>query len=376
MKVTVIPTITDFPWGAPGHCMGALVEELLVAGHEVQWFVAPIDFGNPHVTRLAECGAIVVLLPPPAKTYLRMAPMRRMLDRWRAGAKDLSALVDAFDPEHIFLNQGGTWCGTMPQFFPVLRKRLDRFSLVCHLNHPMPAMTGEKLEQARWLAGNARRMFFNSRWTRELAEIQIAGPIRSAAYFQYPVRFEFKEPLPWPEASVPQLAMVNRLDALHKGIDLAIEAVARLNNEGAPLNLTVVGRGPDERYLRDLVGWRGVADRVQLLPYTEDLAAFWASHELLLLPSRYEGLAVSMIEAMGFGRPVLRTPYGGCEEWIEEDVNGFVCPAAEADLLVATLKRALAERRRWREMGLAAHAKIKRDLDLRPGRVFLEALRP
>jgi glycosyltransferase involved in cell wall biosynthesis len=82
-----------------------------------------------------------------------------------------------------------------------------------------------------------------------------------------------------------------------------------------------------------------------------------------------------MIEAMGFGRPVLRTPYGGCSEWIEDGENGFVCPAAEVDVLVETLKRALSERSRWREMGLAAHAKIKRDLDLRPARVFLEALR-
>lgn len=47
MKVTVIPTITAFPWGAPGHCMAALVEELLEAGHKVQWFVAAIDLAHP-----------------------------------------------------------------------------------------------------------------------------------------------------------------------------------------------------------------------------------------------------------------------------------------------------------------------------------------
>ena len=55
-------------------------------------------------------------------------------------------------------------------------------------------------------------------------------------------------------------------------------------------------------------------------------------------------------------------------------MNGFVCPRADVESLVETLERALAERHRWREMGLAAHAKIKRDLDPRPARVFLEAL--
>jgi hypothetical protein len=376
MRVTVIPTITAYPWGAPGECMGGLVEELVVAGHEVQWFVAPIDLGNAKVASLAERGASVVPLPPPARHYVRMAKARRMLDRWRSGAKDLETLVNAFNPDHVFLNQGGTWCGTASQFFPVLRARPGCFSLICHLNQPTAPMPEGTWERARWAAGNASRMFFNSRWTHRLAEKQIAGGIASAGYFQYPVRFMFKEPLAWPGSSVPKLAMVNRLDALHKGIDLAIESVACLKKEGVIVELTVVGRGPDERYLCDLAAWLDVSERVRFLPYTEDLASFWADQEILLLPSRYEGLAVSMIEAMGFGRPVLRTPYGGCEEWIEDGVNGFVCPAAEVDLLVATLKRALAVRDRWREMGLAAHAKIKRDLDPLPARVFLEALRP
>jgi glycosyltransferase involved in cell wall biosynthesis len=358
--------------------MGALVEELLLAGHQVQWFVAPIDLQYPEVVRLAARGAgvIALALPPPSKTYLRMAALRRKLDGWLCRSRDLRQLVAAFDPDHIYLNQGGTWCGTMDQFYPVLEARPGRFSLICHLNHPMAVMTGRTMEQARWLAGNASRMFFNSRWTHVLAEKQIARSIAAGAYFQYPVRFSFDEPLAWPSGTVPTIAMVNRLDSLHKGIDLAIESVACLKREGVIVELTIVGRGPDEHYIRDLALWLDVGERVRFLPYTEDLASFWADQEILLLPSRYEGLAVSMMEAMGFARPVLRTPYGGCEEWIEEDVNGFVCPAAEVDLLVQTLKRALAERGRWREMGLAAHAKIKCDLNPRPARAFLDALQP
>jgi len=104
------------------------------------------------------------------------------------------------------------------------------------------------------------------------------------------------------------------------------------------------------------------------------LQNFWAGHELLLLPSRFEGLAVSMVEAMGFGRPVIRTPYGGCEEWMEDGRNGYVCPAPEVSLLVETLKRALAERERWPEMGRRAHEKVEANLDPDPGRVFLESL--
>jgi glycosyltransferase involved in cell wall biosynthesis len=77
---------------------------------------------------------------------------------------------------------------------------------------------------------------------------------------------------------------------------------------------------------------------------------------------------------MSCGRPVLRTPLGGCEEWIEDGVNGFVCPQADVKSLVDTLEKAVAMRNRWRGIGLAANAKIKAQLDPRPGRVFLEAL--
>ena len=138
----------------------------------------------------------------------------------------------------------------------------------------------------------------------------------------------------------------------------------------------MVGNGPDVAYLQDYARFRGVEDIVRFSGWKTDLAAVWSECELMLLPSRFEGLAVSMLEAMSFGRPVLRTPYGGCSEWIEDGVNGFVCPAAEVGALVETLKRALAVREHWREMGLAAHGKIKRELDPRPARVFLEALRP
>ena len=68
-----------------------------------------------------------------------------------------------------------------------------------------------------------------------------------------------------------------------------------------------------------------------------------------------------MTEAIGFGRPVIATAVGGASEWIADGVNGFLCPVAEEGLLIGTLKRALEERHRWKDMGLAAHRKIKKN---------------
>ena len=376
MKVTVIPTVTDFPWGAPGHCMGALVEELLDAGHKVQWFVAPIDLDHPDVARLAARGADVVPLPSPPKIYHRMAGFRHMLDQWLSGEAQLHQLVGEFGPDHIFVNDGGTWSGADGELFEVLQVHMGRYSIISHLNHPQSAFAGDWFDRARILAKNAKQFFFNSKWSCRLAEEQIAQSIDNSAFYQLPLRSYPETPMPWPQSKTARLAMVTRLDAFHKGLDVALLAFSKLRKGSTDAQLTIVGRGPDEEYLRALAHYLKLGNAVTFKPYQENLADLWANEEVLLLPSRFEGLGVSMLEAMSFGRPVLRTPYGGCEEWIEDGVNGFVCPAAEVDLLAATLKRALAERHRWCEMGLAAHEKIKRDLDPRPARVFLEALRP
>ena len=219
----------------------------------------------------------------------------------------------------------------------------------------------------------AKRVFFRSTWTHGLAETQIAKAIPQVAYFQCPVRFEFDSPLPWPDSDVPRLAMVNRMDVYHKGIDLVFEAIARLMREGTRLQLGIYGNGEDEDYVREYCKFLGIEELVVFHGHTDNVEDLWLREELLLLPSRFEGLAVAMTEAMGFGGPFANS-VGGAAEWVEDGINGYICAAPEVDLLTGTLRRALSERANWRAMGLKAHEKIKRQLDPKPGRVFLQAL--
>ena len=375
MRIAVVPIIRDHPWGAPGHCMGALVESLLGAGHEVLWFVAPIDWENPAVQRLEHLGAIVQPLPDgDFPTFVRLGRLRRSIWELSRGGRELKSQLREFRPDHIFLNQAGTWCGLGAEVFEVLAEYPDRYSLICHLNQAAAPFVGSGLDRARSVMRRARTVFFNSSWTWRLAERQIAESIPNAATFQYPVRFAFGEPLAWPENRVPRLAMDNRLDTHQKGIDLALEAIAGLKAEGIETRLSIFGSGPERDFLGDLVRFLGIDGVVSFEGYSEDLESVWSEHEMMLLPSRYEGLGVAMIEAMGFGRPVLRTPLGGSEEWIRDGDTGFLCPGAETDLLLETLRRALLQRRDWPEMGRRANRLVRESLDPDPARVFLSAL--
>ena len=374
MRVAVIPTIREYPWGAPGHCMGQLVEALLENGHDVLWFVAPIDSNNPEVARLAARGATMVSLQEYPPGYGRFASFRRRVRALRNGTKQVSAVLSAYQPEHTFINQGGTWCALEEEYLGFLNSHAGRYSLICHLNQYSRPFTPDKLPRARQFMGDAKRVFFPSNWTRELAEGQIAKNIRQVSYFQYPVRFEFDSPLSWPGSNVPRLALVGRLDAMHKGIDLAFEAIARLKREGVQLRFSLYGNGEDEDYLRKLSSFVGIEDMVAFVGYVANVDDVWLREELLLLPSRFEGSAVALTEAMGFGRPVLTNAVGGAAEWVEDGNTGYVCPAPDVGLLTSTLRRALSERSNWRAMGLEAHAKIKLQLDPKPARHFLQAL--
>lgn len=356
--------------------MGALVEELLESGHSVQWFVAPVDLEHPEVARLRARGALVEKLPREPKGYVRAASLRRMVDRLLGGEKGLVESVQAFRPDFIYLNQGGTWCGAHGHFFETIQSFAGRFAVICHLNHHQPAFDAELFRRAWWMVDHAAAFYFPSAWTRKLAETQIAQRIDGARIFLYPHRFAFSSALRFPESAEARFAFVGRLDVFHKGLDLALLALAKFKKDGGNFRFTLYGDGPDRPYLEALVQRLGVQDWVTFAGYSADLATIWQSNEILLLPSRHEGCAVAMTEAMGFGRPVIATAVGGAPEWLEDGVTGFLAGAPEKAMVYGALRRALAGRDSWKEMGLAAYTKFKQIMPERPARVFLEALQP
>lgn len=353
--------------------MGALVEELLEAGHEVQWLVAPIDADHPEVARLKERGAKVEVLPEERPRYMHLAQLRWRL-RELTGAPSLRQAVGRFCPDHIFVNQGGTWCSLQEEIWEVLEFQKGKYSFICHLGRPNGIPPESCVENARKMATSATSMYFPSRWVQRLSEEQIGTKIENSRFFHYPHRFTFDQPLSWPKSPKPTFALVSRLDADHKGIDLALEALGRLQQEGAEFAFTMYGSGPDEGKLRGMAEKLGLQEKVCFAGYAEDVGKVWRENEILLLPSRREGCAVAMTEAMGFGRPVIATAVGGAPDWIEDGIEGFLCATADAGQLTQTLRRALQERGRWREMGEAAHRKIKERLPARPARLFLESL--
>ena len=87
----------------------------------------------------------------------------------------------------------------------------------------------------------------------------------------------------------------------------------------------------------------GLTDRVVFAGHAavEDI---WASNHLLVLPSRYEGLPLVLVEAMLCGRPVVATEIAGHPDLIEEGITGFLAEAPTVSSLLKALERFWARR--------------------------------
>jgi glycosyltransferase involved in cell wall biosynthesis len=152
------------------------------------------------------------------------------------------------------------------------------------------------------------------------------------------------------DPSRPCAAVIGLLNVA-KGQDLAIDALGACPE----LQLLLVGHGEQREALEARAARRGVAGRVRLLGFRSDVAEILASVELLLLPSRWEGMPYVVLEAMACGVPVVATPVDGAVDLIEDGRTGWLAREVSASALGETLGEALAltadERRSVGERG-------------------------
>ncbi len=97
-----------------------------------------------------------------------------------------------------------------------------------------------------------------------------------------------------------------------KGQDVALRALAGLTNY--PWQVSVVGSGENEQKLRALVAELGLQNLVSFLAPQSNVVSFLEKNNILLMPSRYEGLGVVAMEAMAAGRLVVAAAVDGLKE--------------------------------------------------------------
>lgn len=368
MKVAFVSSILGYPWGGPDRLWTETAQRMQERGDPVFLGISPLTADHDDVRRLRAAGASVFLRRENSVFRGRRHSLQRRAPVARG--KYLETHLSDFAPDLVVLTQGGTFDFTAEHhLLEWLESSATPFVLVCHQGSDSPPPDAARRAGLVDVFARAARTLFVSSTNRAAAEHQLRVAIPRASVIQNPLAWTRAEPLPWPEelrAGPAVLFAVGRMDLWQKGWDIFLAAASKVaRNHDFVIHLA--GRGPDAALIKEYAAHYGLASRLvvrEFLPAGE-LEDFWRAGELFLLPSRSEGCASTMLEAMMCGRPLLATRVGGVDDWLQDGVSAFLAAAASVDSVAEALKRALDERRRWPEMGLAARAAFdsKRDPD-------------
>jgi glycosyltransferase involved in cell wall biosynthesis len=154
------------------------------------------------------------------------------------------------------------------------------------------------------------------------------------------------------------VAGVGRLNP-QKNFALFLDIAAQLAPRFPDLHFLLAGDGPEEQMLREKASALGIANRVTFSGYVADTRLVYLAADVLLMPSRYEGLPMTLLEAMAMGLPVVASKLDGIAEVIGDGAEGFLVSSDDAALFVERTAALLADAELSSRISNNARAKIE-----------------
>lgn len=128
-----------------------------------------------------------------------------------------------------------------------------------------------------------------------------------------------------------------------KNFGTLVDAMPILLADDPQTRLLFIGEGPLQNALESRVKSMGLSQAVTFAGYQSERAAFYGSMDVLAMSSSYEGLALSILEAMAHGVPVVATRVPGCRNAIRDEVDGLLVAPDEPEALAAAILRVFRE---------------------------------
>ena len=345
MRIGIISTVGDCSWAGSEEMWKLFAMEALHGGHSVAATLQTPIAQSEELADFRALGGLVFAYHPlhriTSRTVSRGLYSRfRRLKRWQPDIlcisghpaipyrdRDIYRLLNAHSDHRVFIIQGNA----------------DWF------------ISGQAERDAlRALYRSARRIICVSRDNAELLQRQLTSTL-PITILPNPIRTRLEHPLPWPaDSNQVRFATVGRYETFGKCQDQVLQALATPGWKERNWRLDLFGSGSDERYIRDVIRYFGLGDRVRLCGYEREFMKIWMDHHLHILISRAEGLALALIESMFCGRPAVVTRTGGNHELVRDNKDGFVSPGEDPETIRETLERAWSDRQRWTQMGDAA----------------------
>jgi phosphatidylinositol alpha-1,6-mannosyltransferase len=296
-------------------------------------------------------------------------------------SRRVAVLARSTDAEFI-------WCGNIkPAAYPAkwtMERTGTPFGILLHggdlliLQHQVH-QSALKRKTAAALLSSAAVLVANSEWTRDrcltlLSELEIDAPPDRVRVV--PLGADHQAFRPGLDTAAVRsrygldggrwLLSVARLSR-HKGIDTALQVLARLQGRYPSLRYAIVGTGEEQEALAAEAKTLGVADRVRFLTEVpdRDLPALYNCAELYLgvsrlMAQRVEGFGISLAEASACGVPVIAGRSGGIPAAVRDGETGVLVDAEQPDAVAETVARLLDDPAGRARLGAAGRQAVER----------------
>lgn len=144
--------------------------------------------------------------------------------------------------------------------------------------------------------------------------------------------------------------------ALQKNHKLLIQSFAKVSRNNPHLKLVLVGEGELKEEIRILVHELDMDDKVEFLGLRYDINEIMYESDMFVLPSLYEGMPITLIEAMASGLPIVASDVGGVPDMIKNGKEGLLITPNEEELINAMGDLVESEKLR-KELGMSAARK-------------------
>ncbi len=373
MKIAFISSLYQAPWGGSEELWHKTAIKLSQMGHTVMASVKKWPERPQQLNELLGLGVDVderQWIGASRLDRIKSKLMRREITH--PGFDPSWQKIMDFQPHLVCISQGGSFDGY-------------EWMLKCR-NHNLKYVTiAEVASESLWpdddmadhladLLENACKTYFVTSENRRLVERQIAQNLSNAEVIFNPFNVSWNASPAWPaDGANLKLACVARIDPQHKGQDILFQILALPKWKNRDITVSLFGGGRIRSFKR-LAEMFGIQNKVKIHGHVSDIEAIWRDHHALVLPSRFEGLPLALVETMLCGRTSIVSNVAGIDEIVEDNVTGFIAQSATVMGIDEAMERAWQKRNDWFQLGQNAANSIRKKIPEDPSLFFAQKL--
>ncbi|MEM9942354.1 MAG: glycosyltransferase family 4 protein [Planctomycetota bacterium] len=350
MKFGFYSCMSGMPWGGSEVLWQRAARKLMNEGHQVAVNFKYWAYKAEPLQLIEDKGGSV---------YYRDKPPESFLQKWFPKNGTNASWLEQEKPDAVLITLG---------YHPdpiLIANECIRLGIPYGINLQCASnfffVHGDRVDDYQKWYRHAKKVFFVSQENQDKLQNNIAMLLDNAEIIANPFNVSYQANPEWPSTEPEfRIALVGRIHFQSKGQDLVVDVLKQAKWRKRNIKVTFYGHDQgNKRQLIELINLYDLQDKLDVGGYSENVEGIWADNHALLLPSRYEGAPLVVIEAMLCNRIAITTDIGRNRELIDDNESGFVALAATVELLDDALERAWQMRNQWKQMGELAGTHIR-----------------